>query len=219
MAGCGAQSLTSWSGGPAPRAATGDGSVGNPASVTGPRTVTPSAKVSLPPGWPRGALAARGDAPVQAWSRCHLNSRLFPPVPGSRPPARPLGAPPHRDSRPMLPAAGKAAPFGTTRRTAQRRRSRRPQLARRRAALRRSSCSYIGGGHRRAANENRTCWRPRQREGESGRKLLSPQRSLSAGGRTAPAAPKDATWAGFSLRCMKFCVLVQWRKAPRLCGP
>lgn len=178
-AGCGAQSLTPWRSGPVPGTATGDGSAGNPVSVTGSSTVTSSADVSLPLRWPRAAPAARGAAPVQAWSRCHLNSRLFPPARGSRPPARPLGAPPHRDSRPMLPAEGKAAPFGTTRRrTGQRRRPRSPRLAGRGAALRGNSC-YSGGGHPKAANENRTCWCPWQREGKSGPEAaISPQRPL-----------------------------------------
>lgn len=133
---------------------------------------------------PAGSAGRTWGCTGQAWSRCHLNSRLFPPVRGSRPPARPLGAPPHRDSRPMLPAAGKAASFVTPRRrTGQRRRPRRPQLARQGAGLRGKS-SYLGGGHPRAANENRTCWRPQQKEGESGPEAaISPQRPLSAGGR------------------------------------
>lgn len=131
------------------------------------------------------------------------------PGPAPRPPRSRLRkglvrSPAQRAASPWLPAhaagRGKAAPFGITRRrTGQSRRPHNPQHAGRGTAL--TSCSsHSGSHHPNAANENRTCWRQRQEEGKSGPEAaIVPQRPLSSGGRTVPAAPKEVASAGFSL--------------------
>lgn len=84
-----------------------------------------------------------------------------------------------------------AAPFQTTRRRkVQTRGPRCPPLAGRVAGLSGGS-SYSTSSHPSAANENRTCWHRRQKKGKGAPEAaVSSQRRLSAGGRTAPAAPK-----------------------------
>lgn len=123
-----------------------------------------------PPG-ASAELVTRGSAKGQAGPRGHIHSRLF-PLPGSRSPARPPAARPHRDSRPMLTARESGARRTTRRRTGPRHRPRYALLPRREAALSGGS-GHSGGSHPRAANENRTSWRRRQKEGRGASEAAS----------------------------------------------
>lgn len=128
-------------------------------------------------------LLSRGPQPLQgprqSWS--HVGLRRARPDPAatstpasspSKEAARPLAAPPHRDSRPMLPARESGALRTARRRTGHRKRPRYTPLPGREAALSGGS-SYSGGSHPSAANENRTSWRRRQKEGKGASEAAS----------------------------------------------
>lgn len=167
-------------------------------TVTGPRTATLSAEAPLPLRGPRAALAARGAAPAQAWSRRHLNSRLF-PHPGDA--ARRSAA--RRAVSPRLPAHGAArADSGSPRDDARKNRTKKEAPP--------PSASPASSGTKReqqiqlqrpseSGQRKQDVRAPRQRDGTSGPEAAgSPQRPLWAGGRTAPAAPRGARpWLGF----------------------
>lgn len=119
--------------------------------------------------------------------------------------ARPLSEPPHRDSRPMLPTARRAATFGTTRRvTGQKKRPRLAQLAGRGAALTASS-SFSGGSHPKAASSQRKqdVLAPVARvKGKAGRKrlFLHSASSLLEAAQRRPR--RNASSAGFPLQVL-----------------
>ena len=169
---------------------------GNPVPFARQHAPTPSAEGPQPLQWPPAELATRGAAPGQA-------SPAATSTPASCPHSKEAARrSPHRltvTPGPCCRPRGSGALRDGVQEDRTMGNARNTPLAGRAAALTGGS-GYSGGSHPNAANENRTCWRRRQKEGKARRKRLYPsQRHLPAGGRTALSALKEDALAGFFL--------------------